>query len=49
MKLIIDIPEEHYQTIKSIISIKDGDTFRSLAAELFDAVKNGEILNFLLI
>lgn len=45
MKLIIDIDKKDYEFIKSVKSImKNGDTFQRISADLFDAVKNSEIV-----
>lgn len=45
MKIVIDIDEKDYEFIKSVKSImKNGDTFQRISADLFDAVKNSEVV-----
>lgn len=41
MKLIIDIDDQDFKFIKSVVTIKDGSTFKELALRLFTAVKHG--------
>ena len=44
MKLIIDINEKDFEFIKSFKSImKNSDTFQRISADLFNAVKSGEV------
>jgi len=44
MKLIINIDEKDFEFIKSVKSImKNSDTFQRISADLFNAVKSGEV------
>ena len=45
MKLIIDIDEKDFKFIKSVKRImKNSDTFQRISADLFNAVKSGEVV-----
>ena len=45
MKIVIDIDKKDYEFIKSVRSImKNSDTFQRISADLFKAVKNGEVV-----
>ena len=45
MKIVIDIDERDYEFIKSVNSImKNSDTFQRISADLFNAVKTGEVV-----
>lgn len=43
MKIIIDIDERDYEFIKSVRSMKNGDTFQRIAIDLFRAVHEAEV------
>lgn len=44
MKIVIDIDEKDFKFIKSVKSImKNSDTFQRIYADLFNAVKSGEV------
>lgn len=45
MKIVIDINKKDYEFIKSVKSImKNSDTFQRISADLFEAVKNSEVV-----
>lgn len=45
MKIVIDIDDKDFEFIKSVKSImKNSDTFQRISADLFKAVKNGEVV-----
>ena len=44
MKIVIDIDEKEYNFIKSIIRLRNGDTFKKLAKDLIMAVKEGTVI-----
>lgn len=45
MKIVIDIDKKDYEFIKSVKSImRNSDTFQRISADLFNAVKSGEVV-----
>ena len=44
MQIVIDIDEKDFNFIKSLKSIKAGNTFQQLATRLISSVKDGEIV-----